>query len=358
MQSQKEKKVFLNAHGIKEFHEHAFTRVPHFDVCKMIPYDFMHVELEGTLKNELAAMLFYFLRKRRWGFTLEKLNARIREYDWPNDCSITLFTTGYLNKGTEEGKCKKGAHVHMTAGDMLIFVRHSIDLMLPLIGDTEDPLWKCWVTHVRYVRILLQHQIKSSDIIKLDRLIYEHHQCLLELNSEEYGKRLFKPKNHMASHFPEDIRNLGPVRTYWCMRFEALNQLFKTFAKTGSFQSVCKRCAQMWTLRSARFQHVDALRLKAEQWGSTSIVQAGNERLLTRADVISSHTTESPIYSRHISGHAVGQPALRATNFSHASQGDRVFGWQDLGHGFLQRGNHLGLHTKRVWYYSIEWRFH
>ena len=38
--------------------------MPHFDVCKCIPYDMMHVELEGLLKNELAAMLFYFVRKR------------------------------------------------------------------------------------------------------------------------------------------------------------------------------------------------------------------------------------------------------------------------------------------------------
>ena len=36
----------------------------------------MHCELEGSCKNELAAMLFYFLRKRpTWGFTLEKLKT-------------------------------------------------------------------------------------------------------------------------------------------------------------------------------------------------------------------------------------------------------------------------------------------
>ena len=50
----------------------------------MIPYDFMHVELEGSLKNELAAMLYYFLRRRpSWKFTLKALNDRIREYAWP-----------------------------------------------------------------------------------------------------------------------------------------------------------------------------------------------------------------------------------------------------------------------------------
>ena len=111
-------------------------------------------EFEGLLKNELAAMLFYFTRKRpRWGFTIEKLNAAIREYTWPSGYRPPTFQAGYLEKGTTEGLCKKGCHVHMTAGDIMVFVRHSIDLMLPLIGDTNDPLWKCWVTHVRYIRL-------------------------------------------------------------------------------------------------------------------------------------------------------------------------------------------------------------
>ena len=37
-----------------------------------------------------------------------------------------------------------GCHVHMTVGDMAIFVRHSIDLLLPFVGDVSDPLWQCF----------------------------------------------------------------------------------------------------------------------------------------------------------------------------------------------------------------------
>ena len=49
------------------------------------------------------------------------------------------------------------------------------------------------------------------------------------------------------------------------MRFEALNQLFKTFAKTGSFRNTCKRCADMWTIRVARDRDAGA----KEGWGAT-----------------------------------------------------------------------------------------
>ena len=63
----------------------------------------------------------------------------------------------------------------------------------------------------------------TTQVLELDKLIYKHHKLFLE--ADGYGERLFKPKNHFASHFPTDILNFGPVRGYWCMRFEALNQL-------------------------------------------------------------------------------------------------------------------------------------
>ena len=247
------------------FTGHAFTRVPHFSRCTMVPWDFMHVELEGTLKNELAAMLYYFLRHRPdWGFTLAKLNAALRKYSWPNGCSPPTFTMGYLDKGTQGNQCKKGCHVHMTSGDMLIFVRHSIDVLLPLIGNKSDPLWRCWLAHVKYVRLLLKHSLTHGEVVELDRLIYRRHTLFLKC--KEYGKRLFKPKNHFASHFPRDILNLGPVRHYWCMRFEALNQLFKHYANTGSFHNTLFRCSDFWTMSMAMLRKSGA----KSTWGQTS----------------------------------------------------------------------------------------
>ena len=52
---------------------------------------------------------------------------------------------------------------------MALFVRHSIDLLEPLIGDTNDELWRCWVLHTKYVRILMQHSISHEELLELDR---------------------------------------------------------------------------------------------------------------------------------------------------------------------------------------------
>ena len=89
----------------------------------------MHVELEGSLKNELACLIYYFCRHRPgWGFTVEALNKRMREYAWPGGFAPPLFTKGELTKGTSQGQAKIGCHVHMTSGDMMVFARHSIGL--------------------------------------------------------------------------------------------------------------------------------------------------------------------------------------------------------------------------------------
>ena len=110
---------FLSKVGMNSFHEHAFTRVPHFDVTSDIPYDLMHVELEGTLKNELAAMLFYFVRHRNWGFTIQKFNEALLSYPWPQGYAPATLTSGELEKGTKDNKCKTGCHVHWTAGNLI-----------------------------------------------------------------------------------------------------------------------------------------------------------------------------------------------------------------------------------------------
>ena len=279
LRTQKERDDFMAARGVNSYDAHAFMRVPHFDICTMVPYDFMHVELEGSLKNELAAMLYIFLRQRKqWNFTLQRLNAAIRDYAWPNGARPPDFTEGYLEKGTSEGDAKTGTHVHMTAGDMLRFAVHSIDVMLPLIKDPKDAFWVCWVTHVKYLRILLQHKITYAEVIELDRLIYEHHTLFLKC----HGERMFKPKNHFAVHFPTDICNHGPVRHYWCMRFEALNQVFKNLAKGGAFRNTCGRCSEMWSIRSAMERRFGT----KSDWGATKALDSSPQNVYVRRDAL------------------------------------------------------------------------
>ena len=83
----------------------------------------------------------------------------------------------------------------------------------------------------------MQPELSEEDVQQLDELIYAHQKAFLA-HEVEYGERLWKPKNHFASHFPTDILNFGPMRNYWCMRFEALNQVFNVQENCVSHKEV------------------------------------------------------------------------------------------------------------------------
>ena len=67
-----------------------------------------------------------------------------------------------------------GSHVHMTAGQMLIFARHSPAIFALLKVPATDPALECWLTHLTYLNILMQHEITQQDIINLEALIKSH----------------------------------------------------------------------------------------------------------------------------------------------------------------------------------------
>ena len=267
---------YLASIGVNTF-EHAFIDFPHFDHTTMVPFDWMHGEAEGCLKLELAAMIFCFVKRRNWGIELADINNAMYRYNWDGGAANrpSYFTDGIL-KGTHPPEDsglrgpipKAGCHVHMTAGDTLRFTLHSIEIIGPLIADHwDDPIWQCWLLHVHYVSLLMQHSISAVQISLADELIYKHQEAFLKIEEYTY---LYKPKHHFACHFPPDILNFGPPRHYWCMRFESMNQVFKTIAVGGNYRNTCGRCAIFWCRKTAQ----DRYEGRYEGWGETRILKS------------------------------------------------------------------------------------
>ena len=150
----------------------------------------------------------------------------------------------------------------MTSGDMLSFAVHSPSIFRSLGVPDGDAAFQCWLTHLDYFTICLQHQITEAEVIELDRLVQSHHAQLRSIPS--YAG-IWKPKNHFACHFALNIRRFGPPRHYWCMRFEALNQVFKKIAVSGSYRDTTGRCADFFTIRAARLRKSGT----QDDWGET-----------------------------------------------------------------------------------------
>ena len=57
----------------------------------------------------------------------------------------------------------------------------------------------------------------------LKQLINNHHNFFLRM----YPDRNLKPKHHFMTHYPQQIRLIGPLVNFWTMRFEAKHRFFK-----------------------------------------------------------------------------------------------------------------------------------
>ena len=204
-----------------------------------VPEDLMHNECEGILKAEAAHFIFYCIRMKQF-FGLDNLNQQLDTDTFPGEGSrptpyfIDSFLTGdkadkvatkQAKKQKTEKKAKEkgdpsylpkpGAHVHMTAGQMLTFALHSPQIFLNLGVPLNDPAYCNWLDHISYLRIFMQHSLTNDDVCEVERLIKKHQEGLKSL-SKVYPS-IWKPTHHYVYHFPLDIRHFGPPRHYWCM---------------------------------------------------------------------------------------------------------------------------------------------
>ena len=179
--------------------EHAFVRIPLFDLTCGIPYDLMHCEFEGVVKSELAAFIFYAVRVLGC-FTLDQLNTALDSHPFPPGERPPYFTEGIkqgrgkkkeklaaptrkspkskvtaapaspslLDEESDEYESdeeagtitsklrpKKGCHLHMTAGHTVTFAMHSAAIFRALGVPENDPAFQCWLTHLDYLHILM-----------------------------------------------------------------------------------------------------------------------------------------------------------------------------------------------------------
>jgi hypothetical protein len=56
----------------------------------------------------------------------------------------------------------------------------------------------------------------------------------------------------MACHVVRDIERNGPPRAWWCMGFEAFNQVIKNMFKHSNYKSAAQSVVNLWVFRSAR----------------------------------------------------------------------------------------------------------
>lgn len=259
---------------------------------KTAPQDLMHTIFEGIAKLELAAFLYMAITKYSW-FTLLELNAAIASFDWgrgakPDDIQPSALegTVVKDDRGKKSHRPKIGCHVHYHSGVMKNFMLHSERFLTALLtkkglttildgSSAQSAPWHSWLQLVKVTVLTLKYSYTMAEVKQLDQSIIVHQRIFTSIPEYEL---LYKPKHHFTTHLPQDIIEYGPLRHFWCFRFEALNQLFKKIAQGSNYMNLCKREADYWCYKSA----CDYKSGKISSWGLPQITSCSESQLVER----------------------------------------------------------------------------
>nr|XP_023651070.1 uncharacterized protein LOC111835233 isoform X1 [Paramormyrops kingsleyae]XP_023651071.1 uncharacterized protein LOC111835233 isoform X1 [Paramormyrops kingsleyae] len=203
----------------------------HFHVVSGYPPDVLHDLLEGIVPFELALCLDALIKKRY--FSLSDLNKQIKmfPYKWSDRTnSPQSVAPNFASKKNIGGN----AHENWCL----------LRLLSLMVGDKipeDDKAWQLIMTLKDVVDLALSPAFSDASLGFLDSKISEHRYRFLELFPQE--KLL--PKHHFLEHYPQAIRDFGPLVALWTMRFEAKHRFFKrVLRQTGCFRNVLMSLAR------------------------------------------------------------------------------------------------------------------
>ena len=217
-------------------------KLEHFHVTSGYPPDVLHDLLEGIIPLELA-LSFDVLIKKKY-FSLIELNDVIHQfpYKWSDKTNRPHLVPGNFSKRKSVGG---NAHENWCLLRLL-------PLMIGLKVPEDEPAWQMLMTLKSILELVMSPSHTEESICYLDSLISEHRSRLLEA----FPQQRLIPKHHFLEHYPQLIREFGPVAALWTMRFEAKHSFFKRVVRhTGCFKNILLSLANKHQLMIANHLH-------------------------------------------------------------------------------------------------------
>ena len=207
----------------------ALNDAGNFHVTTNYAPDIMHDLLEGVCGLEVHLVIAQLIGEGL--FDLDLLNSRITSFDYSTTDSKNKPSPISFNK-LQQPDSASG----QTATQMWCLIR-SLPL---LIGDKvpeEHPYFDLLLQLLECMDFIFCPEITIGETFFLKHLIKEHHEYFLAL----FPDRTLKPKHHFMTHYPQQIRLLGPLVHFWTMRFEAKHRFFKRLAHiVCNFKNILK----------------------------------------------------------------------------------------------------------------------
>ena len=207
-----------------------FSILPNFEVTNSFPPDVMHDFLEGTVPHVMKLLIRYW--HKEGVVTIQQINAALIAFPYgQNDLKDkpVPISLRVLNDGNISGKAVE---------------KWTLLRMLPfLVGEyvsEDDTYWEIFLLLREIADIILAPAIQVSLLSYLNHIITTF---IYEFNAK-FPKKII-PKMHFLLHYPRLIQEYGPLRSLWCMRFEAKHQFFKKIAGViNNFINICYSLAR------------------------------------------------------------------------------------------------------------------
>ena len=189
--------------------------VENYHVTANYAPDVMHDLLEGVCGLEVHLVLAVLIEQEL--FDLDLLNSRITSFDYsPADAKNKPSPITIQKLQNPDGASGQ------TASQMWCLICY-----LPLmIGDKVPEgheYFELILLLLECMDVIFCQEVTTEETIFLKHLIKDHHDHFMEM----FPGRNLKPKHHFMTHYPHQMRMLGPLVHFWTMRFEAKHRFFK-----------------------------------------------------------------------------------------------------------------------------------
>jgi hypothetical protein len=218
--------------------ESVLNKLPYHHVTNMVVFDIMHDLLEGVIPDLLNLVLNLYISKKY--FDLDKINYRLESFDYGRH--FRKSRPSQIKTSVLKGDTKSGQN----ASQNLCLVV-SLPLILGDLVPANDNAWNLVLLIREVLDIVLCDTISKGGLIYLDSLVSEYCSTY-----QSVFKKKLKPKHHHLIHYSGAIKQIGTLKQYWSMTFEARHKLFKTTAhavcnfinipKTLAYRHQLSRC--------------------------------------------------------------------------------------------------------------------
>ncbi|XP_071153109.1 uncharacterized protein [Mytilus edulis] len=220
--------ALASVYGIKR--SSTLNKLGHFHVVGGMPSDIAHDLFEGVVCEVMTNVIKYCVVEGF--FSLAELNEEL--------ASLKFSEVDKKNKPIRVNNVLRNFKVHQSASQTWCFAR-----ILPLLVGHKVPLndltWESFLLLRDMLFYVCAPALDPGHLLSMADVINEFHECYRTC----FPDVTVKPKFHYTLHYPNMIKQFGPLLHLQTLRFEAKHNYFKELVyRSKNRKNMCKSLAE------------------------------------------------------------------------------------------------------------------